>query len=55
MDIKKGNNNLMHFYIHRVKDEADVVAQITDLILTCENKNSEAIKLYSEHDFGLDN
>jgi hypothetical protein len=55
MDIKKGNTNLMHFYIHRVKDEADVVAQITDLVLTCENRNLEALKLYSEHDFGLDN
>jgi hypothetical protein len=54
MDIKKGNNNLIHYYIHQVGSEQDVVRQITDLVLTCENKNLEAIKKYSSHDFGID-
>ena len=54
MDMKKGNNNLIHFYIHQVGSEQDVVRQITDLVLTCENKNLEAIKKYSSHDFGID-
>jgi hypothetical protein len=54
MDYKKGNKNLLHFYIHQVKSEDDVVRQITDLVLTCENKNLEALKKYSTHDFGLD-
>lgn len=53
MDMKKGNNNLIHFYIHQVGSEQDVVRQITDLVLTCENKNLEAIKKYSSHDFGI--
>lgn len=51
MDIEKGNKNLIHFYIHRVKDEADVVRQVTDLVLTCENKNLQALKKYSSNDF----
>jgi hypothetical protein len=54
MDIKKGNTNLIHFYIHQVSSEQDVIRQITDLVLTCENKNLEAIKKYSSHDFGID-
>jgi hypothetical protein len=54
MDMKKGNNNLIHFYIHQVGSEQDVVRQITDLVLTCENKNLEALKKYSSHDFGID-
>jgi hypothetical protein len=54
IDSKKGNKNLMHFYIHRVKNKAEVVQQITDLVLTCENKNLEALKKFSSHDFGLD-
>lgn len=54
IDDKKGNKNLIHFYIHRVANEQDVVRQITDLVLTCENKNLEAIKKYSNHDFGID-
>jgi hypothetical protein len=51
MDIEKGNKNLIHFYVHRVKDEADVVRQVTDLVLTCENKNLQALKKYSSNDF----
>jgi hypothetical protein len=51
MDIEKGNKNLIHFYIHQVKDEADVVRQVTDLVLTCENKNLQAIEKYSSNDF----
>jgi hypothetical protein len=54
MDIKKGNNNLIHYYIHQVEGEQDVIRQITDLVLTCENKNLEALKKYSSHDFGID-
>ena len=55
MDFKKGNENLIHFYIHQVKNEDDVIRQISDLVLTCENKNLEALKKYSSHDFGNDN
>jgi hypothetical protein len=51
MDIEKGNKNLIHFYIHQVKDEADVVRQVTDLVLTCENKNLQALEKYSSNDF----
>ena len=54
MDNEKGNKNLIHFYIHRVKDEADVVRQVTDLVLTCENKNLQAFKKYSSNDFSSD-
>ncbi len=53
-EIKKGNTDVIHFYIHRVKDETDVVRQITDLVLTCENKNKLALEKYSTHDYGLD-
>ena len=53
LEMKKGTDAI-HFYIHRVKDELDVVRQITDLVLTCENKNKLALEKYSTHDYGLD-
>lgn len=69
MDYKKGNTNLIHFYIHQVGmkssnppseaefirvGEQDVIRQVQDLVLTCENKNLEALLKYSTHDFGID-
>jgi hypothetical protein len=54
IDINNGNKNLLHFYIHQVKTEREVVNQITDLVLECENKNLAALKKYSSHDFGID-
>ena len=54
LDNKKGNKNLLHFYIHKVASEAEVIQQITDLILTCENKNLQALKKTANYDFGTD-
>jgi hypothetical protein len=54
LDKKKGHNDVLHFYVHRVKDETDVIRQITDIVLNCENKNALALKKYSTHDYGLD-
>jgi hypothetical protein len=54
LDKKNGNDNIIHFYMHRVTDEADVVRQLTDLVLTCENKNKLALEKYATHDYGLD-
>jgi len=53
-DYDKGNKNLLHFYLHRVQDEAGVVQEITNLVLTCENINLEAIKIGKQNDFKLD-
>ena len=63
LDFKKGNKNLFHFYINgygngnaqtQIKNKQDVVAAVTDLVLTCENRNLEALKKYSSYDFGED-
>ncbi len=54
IDNKKGDKNLLHFYIHQIMDEPSVVQGITDLVLTCENINLQALKKYSTHDFGTD-
>lgn len=66
MDDKNGNKDLLHFYIHKVgslvesekefieKGELDVIRQVQDLVLTCENRNKEALEKFSTHDFGFD-
>jgi hypothetical protein len=63
LDFKKGNKNLFHFYINgygngysqtQIKNKQDVIAAVTDLVLTCENRNLEALKKYSSYDFGED-
>jgi hypothetical protein len=63
LDFKKGNKNLFHFYISgygdgnpqtQIKNNQDVIAAVTDLVLTCENRNLEALKKYSSYDFGKD-
>lgn len=66
IDDKNGNKDLLHFYIHRVgsleksesefikKGELDVIRQVQDLVLTCENRNKEALEKFSTHDFGFD-
>jgi hypothetical protein len=64
IDYKKGNKNLFHFYISgygdgtsktQIKDKQDVVKAVTDLVLTCENRNLEALKKYTSYDFGENN
>ena len=52
MDMKNGNTNLMHFYIHRVANEKGAVTQVKDIVLTAENKNKEALTKYADYDFG---
>jgi hypothetical protein len=63
LDFKKGNKNLFHFYISgygdgssqtQIKNKQDVIAAVTDLVLTCENRNLEALKKYSSYDFRED-
>jgi len=53
-DHKAGNDNLIHFYIHQVKTEADVIAQILDLVLTAENINMTVLKKAGSHEFEED-
>jgi hypothetical protein len=52
MDIKKGNTDLTHFYLHRVYDKGDAIRQVKDIVLTVENKNREALIKYANYDFG---
>jgi hypothetical protein len=52
MDIKKGNTDLTHFYIHRVFDKQGAITQVKDIVLTVENKNREALIKYNNYDFG---
>lgn len=52
-DFKNNQSNVLHFYIHRVKNQREVIEQITQLALECENKNLKALLKYSTHDFGI--
>lgn len=52
MDNKKGNKDLMHFYLHRVSDEIGAVQAVKDIVLTVENKNKEALIKFANYDFG---
>jgi len=51
-DIKNGNENLMHFYLHRVADESEALKEILDIVREAENKNKEALIKYANYDFG---
>jgi hypothetical protein len=51
LDIKNKNENLMHFYLHRIENEQQVIEQIKDLVLTCENTNLKLLKKVSNYDF----
>ena len=41
----------IHFYIHQVGSEQDVIAQIKDLVLTAENINLTVLKKTGTHNF----
>jgi hypothetical protein len=51
LDTKKKDENLLHFYLHKIGSEAEVVEQIKDLILTCENTNLKLQQKISNYDF----
>ena len=53
-DYDRGDKTLLHFYLHRVGDEAGVVQEITNLVITCENINLEALKIGKQNDFKFD-
>jgi len=42
MDWEAGNRNLQHFYIHMVGSEIDIIRQVTEAVISCENKNLQA-------------
>lgn len=52
IDMKTGNENLMHFYLHRVANEREALAAILDIVRDAENKNKEALTKYANYDFG---
>lgn len=50
-DYKKGNKNVLHFYINRVASEDEAVAEVRDIVLSCEDLNMEAAEKYKNYDF----
>ena len=52
IDMKTGNENLMHFYLHRVANEREALAAILEVVRDAENKNKEALTKYANYDFG---
>lgn len=38
-DIKKGNKDLMYFFIHEVKDVTEIAQAVLNILLKCENTN----------------
>lgn len=51
--FKKGNKDLLNFYVSKVANSTDVLRQVVDMVLLCEDININAIKKYSTHDYGL--
>jgi hypothetical protein len=51
IDYKKGNKNLLHFYIHKIKSVQEIIQEVSDIARTCENINHEALKKYKSHEF----
>jgi hypothetical protein len=51
IDEKKGNKNLLHFYINKVKDENEVIKEVFDIAQQCENLNYQALKKYKPNEF----
>jgi len=51
LDAKKGNDNLLHFYINRVASIEEAVLEVRDIILTAEDLNMEAAEKYKNYDF----
>jgi len=54
LQFKKGNKDLLNFFVSQVKSEQDILRQVEDMVLTCENINIDAIKKFSAHDYGID-
>jgi hypothetical protein len=40
-DIKKGNKDLMYFFVHQVENEPSIAQAVLNILLTCENTNYE--------------
>lgn len=38
-DIKKGNKDLMYFFVHQVENEPAIAQAVLNILLTCENTN----------------
>jgi len=52
MDDKKGEKNILQYYIHQVPSETAIITQIMDIVTTSENYNLEAAKKFQSYDFG---
>jgi hypothetical protein len=52
MDNRKGNKDVIHYYVHRVADIQGVVQQVTNIVWEAENKNREALIKFANYDFG---
>lgn len=51
LDAKKGNDNLLHFYVNRVASLEEAVIEVRDIILTAEDLNMEAAEKFKNYDF----
>jgi hypothetical protein len=51
LDHKNGNKGVLHFYIHKIADEQEIIQRVSDIAITCENMNREALLKYRGHDF----
>lgn len=50
IEILRGNKDLLDFYIHRIKSEDDLIAEVTHAVLECEARNVEALKKYRDYE-----
>jgi hypothetical protein len=51
IDYKKGNRNVLDFFIHKIGSEQEIIEQVTNIALECENMNLEALRKYKTNEF----
>lgn len=52
VEIKRGNKDLLDFYIHMIGSEQDLIAEVTKSVVECEARNVEALKKYRDYESG---
>lgn len=54
LQFKKGNKDCLNFFVSKIESPQDILRQVQDMVLQCEDININAIKKYSTHDYGID-
>lgn len=50
-DYLKGDENMLHFYIHQIRNLQESIQAVTTIALECENQNIKILQKYKNYDF----